>query len=867
MYQSVWKKIQPHAIAIGIFFVVSCLYCIPAFKGMVVDQPDVQTYYGGAQQSFEFQEKHGRFPLWSNSMFSGMPAFQIYLQSQYHIPFLPTKYNWTIAHFHHLVTLFLPEPASLFFLACIGFYLLTLVLRVSNWLGIFGALGYAFASYSAVLVIAGHTTKFSSMGYLPAVLAGLILLTQRKYLLGFLITMFFSTLMVYQNHLQIVYYSLLIVVCMGIAFAIRCIKEKNIAHLLNCAGLALLAGIISLASYAIVLLPTYDYTKETLRGGRSELTDNTKKDNKTKGGLDKEYAFRWSYGITETFSIVAPRIYGGRSPAMVNNEIINEFGEETKTAEVLSEKTGMAIEQANEYVKRYPAYWGSQPSTQGPVYLGAVIIVFFILGLVFYTGWHKGWIIAASILGIMMAWGNNFAAFNYFLFDHLPFYNKFRAPSMSLIIPQLTFPLLAVLGLNEFINGKFEKVTIEKQFRKVLISCGVLAVILVALYFTLDYKNENDQSIRQQLNDAFTQQMSQGKQATPEMQQQASEISRSVTNALKDDRRTLYGNDLIRTLIFMTLSVGLSWLFMRRKLSAMIFVLLITALNLFDLLGIDLRYLNSENYFDKEEQMNTYVANRADLQIKQDTSYFRVFDQADPGPFQSSRAAYTHNAIGGMHPAKLALYDDIINHQLSKGNFQVYNMLNTKYFIVTNPADNQPMAQQNPDALGPAWFVRAIRYVNDANEEMKALDSLHPKDTAIIDKREQPKILFQPVFDPGASIRLIRNMNDNMVYESNATSNQFAVFSEVYYPRGWNAFIDGKASPIAKVNYVLRGLSIPPGKHTIEFRFEPSSYYTGDIISLIVGIFSFILLGVGLWLEYKKYGRSKMVTKKESHQL
>ena len=863
MNRSLWKTLQPHVIAIAIFFLVSCFYCLPAFKGMVVDQPDVQTYYGGAQQSYDFKEKYGRYPLWSNSMFSGMPSFQIFLQSQYHIPLLPEKYNWTIAHFHHVLTLFLPEPASLFFLACIGFYILAITLRLPNWLGIFGGIGYAFASYSAVIVIAGHTTKFASMGYMPAVIAGLILLTQKRYLLGFLTTMFFSTLMVYQNHLQIVYYTFLVAVILAIAFIVKSIREKDVLHFVKTAGLAALAGIIALASYAVVLLPTYDYTQETLRGGRSELTDETQKNNKTKGGLDKEYAFSWSYGIGETFTIVAPRIYGGRSVAVVNNEIVSEFGEETKTGEILADKTGMPVEQAEEYVKRYPAYWGPQPNTQGPVYMGAVVTVFFILGLVFYKGWHKGWLIAATVFGILLAWGGNFAAFNYFLFDNLPFYNKFRAPSMSLVIPQLTFPLLAILGLNEFIKEKIDKDEWRKKFKKVMIATGVLAAVLIGLYFSLDYKAKNDQNIRQQLSEAFTQQMAQGNAPTPEIQQQASQISSAVTNGLKEDRRSLYGNDLIRSLILMGLAILIAWLFLKNKITALVFMIGLVVLTTFDLIGIDLRYLNSDNYIDREELMTAFVPNRADMQIKQDTGYYRVFDRDDPGgPFQSSRASYTHNSIGGMHPAKLALYDDIIIHQLSKMNIQVYNMLNTKYFILNNPADNQPVAQQNTDALGPVWFVRALKFVNNANEEMKALDSIRPKDTAVLDKREQSKVTIQPVFDPAASIRLVQNMNDRITYQSNSSSNQFAVFSEVYYPRGWKAFIDGKETPIAKVNYILRGLSVPAGNHTIEFRFEPSSFYTGDLISLIVGIASFLILAVGLWWEWRNYNKNKTVTRK-----
>ena len=846
MKQSLWQRFLPHIIAIAIFFVVSCLYCFPSLQGLVVEQHDVQGWKGMAQQSIEFKAKYGHYPLWSNSLFSGMPATQILMESHFNI---------TLAWLSSLFTLFLPQPASLFFLACIGFYILCMSLRLKSWVGIFGSLGYAFASYNAVITAVGHTTKFASMGYMPAVLAGLIILSQRKYWLGFITTLTFSTLMFYQNHIQIVYYTLLIAVCLGIAFFIRSFKEKDLAHFGKSAGLALVAAIMGVLSYAVMLLPTYDYTKETMRGGRSELTLNQEEGNRTKGGLDKDYAFQWSYGITETFTAIIPRIFGGSNPTVVNGEQVSEFGESTKVAEVLQERTGMGEEQAKQFAHQMPAYWGPQPNTSGTVYFGAVVVVAFIFGLVFYKGWHKGWIIAATLLGIFLAWGKNFSALNYFLFDYLPLYNKFRAPSMALVIPQLTLPLLGALGLQSILFGEEKLEWINKKMRTALYITGGLALVMVLLYFTLDFQSPNDGAIRQNLSGSMLQQMSQGQQPTTQMQEQANDFGNAIVAALKSDRKSIFMSDMLRSLVYMALALALIYFAYKKKLSAQYAIIGLAIISFIDLIGVDLRYLSKRNYVEEDQFLSMLNPTPADLEIKKDTGYFRVFDQTDAnnGPFMSSRASYHHNSVGGYHPAKLALYDDLIKHQLAKGNMQVFNMLNTKYFIGTNPQTGQPMVQQNPDALGPAWFVKSLRYVNSANEEMLALDDFIAKDTAIIDKREQPKVGFQPVFDSTATITMTENINDRITYKTNASSNQFAVFSEIYYPRGWKAFIDGKETPIVKVDYLLRGLPVPAGSHTIEFRFEPQAYKTGDLISLIIGIISILLVAFGLWKEYQRY--------------
>ncbi len=844
MNKSLWQRAQPHAIAIGVFFLISCVYCFPAFQGLVVAQYDATGWKGMAQQSIEFYEKHGRYPLWTNAIFSGMPAFQIMVGS---------TFNITIAYLHYLFTLFLPEPAGLFFLACVGFYILSMALNIRNKVAILGSLAYAFCSYNAVIVMAGHTTKFSSMGYAPAVLAGLILLTQRKYLLGFIVTLLFSTLLFYQNHVQIAYYTFLTAACLGITYAVRAIRKKEVAHLLKAGGLAVIALVMGVLSFAVVLFPTFDYSRETMRGGRSELTQpGAASNNKSKGGLDKDYAFQYSYGITEVLTIMSPRLYGGSSV---------ELPAGSKTAATFAEKTGISEDQADEYAHSLPAYWGPQGGTSGAVYFGAIVCALFIFGLVYYKGWHRQWIIAATVLGILLAWGKSLPGFNYFMFDHFPFYNKFRAPSMALVIPQLTFPLLACLGLNEILENKTGKAEFWKKFRLALVSTGIFAGLMVVLYFTLDYKGETDNLYREQLASAMMRQTPQNPQAAAEMRGQAEEFSRSVINALKQDRRSLYGADLLRSLVFIALALGILYGFAKDKINKNVAAIALAALVFIDLIGVDLRYLGTKNYMEKETVAEELTPDKADLEVMKDTSYYRVFNSegAPSGPFNllpsTSRTSYNHNSVGGYHPAKLALYNDLIGEQLQRGNMQVFNMLNTKYFIVPNPNTHQEEVQLNPDALGAAWFVKTIKYVNNANEEMRALDSFHPKDTVIIDKREQSKIIGAIQADSTASIQLVKNENDDIFYKSSSKTNGFAVFSEIYYPNGWKAYIDGKEAPIVKVNYLLRGLSVPAGDHSIEFKFAPVSYTLGNDISMIVGALSILILLYGavvLWKNYRK---------------
>ncbi len=805
-----FKKFLPHLVAVVVFLIVAVVFCKPALEGKVVFQHDLQGWRGMVQQSIEFREKFGHYPLWTNSLFSGMPAFQIAMEGTYKL---------SLVYLEQVINLGLPQPINFFFVACMCFYFLCIVLRINPWISILGGLAYAYSTYDPVIIMVGHVTKMAAMGYAPAVLGAFLLILQKRYWTGTALLILFSFFMISQNHVQIVYYTLLIALAIAIAYAVKAFKEKQTLHLFIAGALAIFAGLVGLGASAITLVPTAEFAKETMRGGRSELTDTTNSGNKTKGGLDKDYAFSWSYGIDETLTLLVPGSFGGSSGG--------ELTEKSAVAQTLAEQ-GVPEENAVQIARQLPTYWGPQPNTSGPVYLGAIICFLFILGLVYLDSWHKWWITAITVFAILLAWGGNFKAFNYFLFDYMPVYNKFRAPTMALVIPQLTASLMAALVLQKFIFGGETK---ELLFKKLKLASYITAAVLALtalVYFSAGYSSQNDSRLKE--NFANNMLASAQGQATPQMQAQAAEFGQSVVRALEQDRKGMFGGDLLRSILFIAAAIVVLGLFTKNKISAVVAVVVLIALTLFDLVPVGKRYLNEDNFVEKTNLEEAFAMTEADKMIKLDPDkHFRIFNTDDP--FNNAAPSYHHNSVGGYNPAKLAIYQDLIERQLSKGNMRIFDMLNTKYFVVQNPQTGAPVAQANPTAMGNCWLVKGVRFVNNADEEMNALDNFNPRDTAIIDKRYQSKVTA-PQFDSAASIRLIENLNDKINYEFNAGSNQFAVFSEIYYDKGWNAFIDGKKADYVRVNYVLRGMNIPAGKHAIEFRFEPASYARGNTIAL-----------------------------------
>src|SRR5450432_373177 len=814
------KKALPHIIALVVFWIVSITVNKTALEDKILRQSDVQGFTGMAQQSIEFREKYGHYPLWTESMFGGMPGYNIAFEGTSAI---------NIGYLNHLFYVG-PKPIYFFFIACVCFYILTQVLGLSLLISLLGSIAYAFATFNSILVSVGHNTELIAIGYLPAVIAGALLILRGKFLAGTALMTVFFGLEVSTQHLQVVYYTGLMIAIIAIVYLICNRKKTNFKNILISYFLIASSLIIGLLTYAYTLLPTKEVAEETMRGGKSQLTPVNLK-NQTKGGLNKDYAFSWSYGIQETLTLFVPGMQGGGSSGQM-------ITDNSKLAAKISEM-GFPEDYA-QAVSNEAFYWGDQPGTAGPVYLGAVICFLFILGMVYVKSWHKWWILSVCVVGIVLAWGRNFATLNYFFFDNLPFYSKFRAPSMALVMPQLGFALLAVLGLQEFVHSTDKGNILSKKFRNVLYLSGGLVFISIIIFFLSDFKPASDIRLKENFVSNIVQQQSRGKQPTPEIQQQASQVVSGWMTALHEDRKGIFQADLIRSFLFVLLAAGLCWFYFRGKIKTPVLLSALLVLSSFDLIGEGRKYLNEDSYTELENI--DFTPSNADLKINADPEKnFRVLDMAGGDPFQDAHTSYYHNSVGGYHPAKLALYNDLIEHQLVKGNQMVYNMLNTKYVIRKGP-DSKDEAMLNAGAFGSCWLVTDIHFVNNADQEMAALDSINLRDTAVVENIYKDKIPFMPVKDSTASIRLIENLNDKISYAFKSKTNQFAVFSEIYYDKGWNAFIDGKPTTYCRVNYVLRGMPVPAGDHTIEFRFEPKTYILGNQLSVWAAIITYLLL-------------------------
>jgi len=817
-----FQKLVPHIIAVLSFVVVALIYCKPALQGKVLQQSDIMHWKGMSKDIQDYRDTHdGVAPLWTINMFSGMPGFQI-----------ATNNNNLLAYYaNEVFSLFIPKPFRFFILAALGFYFLGLALRVNPWISMLGALAYAYSTYDPVIVSVGHDTKMLSIAYMPAALGGLILIFGGNYWTGAAFTALFSSVMVYQNHFQIVYYFALLVGFMTVSHIIKWVREKNIGHMTRALGFALLAGVVGIMTNAMMLFTTYDYSKATIRGGQAalNLADSVGNAQQARGGLDTGYAFLFgSYGRAETMTLLIPDIYGG-SP--------RPLGEESKLVEVMQEKN-LPPQFIQQVYSAFPAYWGDQPGHSGPVYLGALICFLFIFAMVYVKSPHKWWLFAITILAIMMSWGKNLATFNTFLFENLPFYNKFRAPAMILVIPQLAFSFLAILGLHQALYGEEKKDELWRKLKRAGMITGGIFLLALMLYFSFDYKNDRDRYIQEQLTQVLTNDPS---------------AARQIVNAAADDRKEIFASDLMRSIFFAGAGFLVLFLYARNKMKPGHAVIALLALTAFDILPVGKRYLANENFLEPEENDAMFNPTAADQLILQDKEpNFRVFNLTQD-PFNDAITSYHHQSVGGYHAAKLSIYQDVIENQLNKQpmNMQVLNMLNTKYFIVPDSL-GQPVAQLNSGAMGSAWVVDRIRFVPDARQEMLALNQFNPAEEAIVQESFKGSIAAMPAPDSSATVKLDTNDNDIISYSFNASSPQFVVFSEVYYDRGWKAYIDGNESPIIKTNYVLRGLSVPAGQHKIEFRFRPRSYVMGSRITSISQIILIGLLLVAVFIEYRR---------------
>jgi len=818
---------KKHGIPIVIFIVLAFAYCLPVLQGSKLKQLDIVQSMC-MQGELRRYLSEGEHILWTNAMFSGMPTFQIMSTSKTN--FVGRTLDWFAIAFH--------DPTYLLIMSMLGVYLLCVVLGINRWLAVLAAMAVAFSTFNILSIEAGHSSKVRSMALMAPLLAGVIVTYRGQLLAGGLLTAFITILAVKSNHVQITYYTIIIAGLLVAYELYRHLAERKIAEFLKATALMLAAGILGLACNTSLLWPTYDYSHSTIRGGQSELDE--KKEATASGGLDKKYAFRWSYGIAESFTFIVPHFAGGGT-----GEIFKNLDEESATYKALK-KYGYKS-QGKEIAQQIPAYWGNQPFTGGPTYFGAVVVFLFLFGALAARSKLKWWFIACITLALLLSWGRNFALLSDLFFHYVPIYNKFRTPSMFLSVVQLLAPVLAVIGLNELLAKKVDRIAMMRNLKiSGGIVGGVCALLLVGgslfSFSTNSYPDDRENDTDKEYYDSYLKMTKNEKFAT------------DMLSALKEDRKSLMQRDALRSLILVALAVGMLYFFIQEKLKFPYFAATVSGLVLFDLCGVDWRYLNTDNFISKSDFEREFAMRPVDRQLLQDKElYFRVHD-ITRDPFNNARPSYYLKTVGGYHAAKMQHYQEMIEHHIGRGNMGVLNMLNTKYVII-NDEKNQPVAQINRGALGNAWMVSSVQLVNSADEEIDALENLKPDSVVVIDKRFESK-LPKTTFSREGEVKLTSYHPDKLKYSFSSSSDQFVVFSEIFYKgnQDWVSYLDSKEAEHVRVNYILRGMVVPAGNHEIVFEFRPKSYYTGEKITFAANV-AFLLCAAGYgFVLYRKKG-------------
>ena len=816
MQNALVKKALPHVLALLFFMAVAALFCLPAIQGNELDQHDNVSWKGMAQNSFEYKEAKGHFPLWNPNLFSGMPNYQVAMEGKSILP------NMT-----NIFMLGLPKPMNFFFLACVCFYLLALLLGAAPLVATLVATGYAFSTYNPVIIAAGHDTQMIATAFLPLLLAGLLLTYQKKYWPGLSLSTLGAYLLIGANHLQITYYFFLFALLITIAFAIEWIRNKEWKHLLLSAIISLSAAGLAIAGNALILLTSAEYSKYTMRGGKDLSIDESGKVNLTKTtGLDTAYAFEYSLAPKESFTLLLPNAYGGGHS--------RNFKEGSQIAKQLMEK-GIDEANAEQLAQSLPQYWGGLPYTAGPAYLGVIMIVLALLGLVLSKGPLRWGLIAATMLGLFISWGKNFAGFNLLLFEYLPLFNKFRAPSMAQVIPQLSLSVAAVLGLSQLAEGRLSATALLSK--KVLAPIAGLFGLLLLVWLFQNYSAPIDAQILAGYTD----------------KNGSDEFGRLIVRSLEQERKSMFGGALLRALFLTLVLLGIAWSFLKNKIGKFFALALLLLVSTAELTLTSKEYLPDESYVAKDDyQQKNFAPTAIDQQIKNDKDpHFRVLNLTT-STFNDAITSYHHKSAGGYHAAKLRIYQDLIEKYFNGGiDPSILNMLNTRYLIYNDPNTNLPALNNNIDsAFGNCWLVNKILLTNDRAASLQALGEADLRHVAVAEKNAGISVTeFEA--DSSASISLSRFDNDTLVYKAVCTKPQFAVMSEIYYPKGWNAYLDGKKVDYLNVNYVLRGIPIPAGQHRIEFIFEPESFKTGTTLMYWSSIvISLVVIG-GLFMAYK----------------
>jgi hypothetical protein len=797
-----FKQIIPHIVSLSLFVVVALIYFNPVLKGKKISQSDITQHIGMAKEVNDFRKATGEEPYWAESAFSGMPTYPIGT-------YFPNDYITSLDRFIR----FLPRPADYLFLYFLSFYILLLAFKVDWKIAIVGSLAFGFSTYLIIIFGAGHNSKAHAIAYMPLVLAGIIFIFKKRYLLGFTVTGIATALEIKANHPQMTYYLLFAILILGVVELIEAIQKNKIKQFITQSSIIIVAMLLAVGVNSSRLLATKEYADVSTRG-KTDLTinpDGNKKEVTT--GLSKEYITQFSYGKAETFNLFVPRYMGGGT--------VESLDKKSNTYQYVSSIAGS--KQADGFTKQVYTYWGDQLIVEAPAYIGAVMLFLFFLGVFILKGKYKYWLVASSVFAILMSWGKNFQFLTDFFIDYIPLYNKFRAVSSFQVIAELCIPLLGFLAVKEFFFSKTDKEQKQIALKKALYSS--VGLIVIGLLYALSF------STFEGIRDASY-----------------SEYD-GLLDAVKADRLSMLYTDSFRSIVLIGIGFVVLWLFLKQQLKYTTSIIAFAVLILFDLVQVNLRYVNANDFKEARVIDKPFKASTADLQILKDKSHYRVANFSTD-PFQDGRTSYFHKSIGGYHAAKLGRYQDLIEFQLSKQNMQVYNMLNVKYFIIPGD-DGEEVAQQNPDANGNAWFVKNIKYVQTADQEIRALDSTLTKSTVVVNENNiHKKITLSSEVDSLAYIRLTEYSLNSLTYETSSKFDEFSVFSEIYYKDGWKSYIDGKLQPYTNVNYILRGMEIPKGEHIIKFKFEPSVIKTGSMISLIS--YALMLLIPTSWFFYYK---------------
>lgn len=799
------NKFYPHALVILGFILVSLIYFYPVLQGKQIFQSDIAQYTGMAKEQNDFRAAEHSEPYWTNSAFGGMPTYQ--LGANY-----PNDYIGKIDD----VLRFLPRPADYLFLYFLGFYGLLLVLKIDPLKAFIGAIAFGFSTYLIIILGVGHNAKAHAIAYMPLVIAGFILVFQKKYVWGGLLTMFAVALEINANHFQMTYYLLIFLLILSGYFAFNFIKEKEYKALLISIGVLAGAGIFAIGANATNLMATSEYAKFSTRSN-SELTFNPDGSKKTsENALSHEYITEYSYGIAESFNLIAPRLFGGS-----NHENV---GTDSRMYSFMTEQ-GVPSGQAQDFVSGMPTYWGDQPIVAAPAYIGVVVFFLAVLALFIDDRKIKYVFLAGALFSLVLSWGKNFSLLTDFFIDYVPMYDKFRAVSSIQVILELCFPVLAVMGIQSFFKIKDE----PKLQQKALIQTGVfglgIIVILVIAKSFFHFTGSNDSYYSESYGPGFV-------------------------DALKEDRMSLYFADLLRSGFFIVVTFGILWLFIKNKLAQNTTLIIVGILMIFDLFFVDKKYVSAKDFVSPVEIAAPFQQTPADSQILQDTTHYRVFEVN--GNMSSARASYFHNSIGGYHAAKPRRMQQLFDYQIAKNNLEILNMLNVKYVIQTDK-EGKEIPTINPEANGNAWFVSDLKLVNKPDDVMKALDHIDTKNVAVFNVHEHEgkfkNARLKKNWDTTGTIKLVKYKPNYIKYQSDNGKDGLAVFSEIYYKNGWNAYIDGKLTDHFPVDYVLRAMEIPGGKHTIEFKFEPQVVKTGSTIALASSIGMLLLLIGGIYFE------------------